>query len=347
MERVFRQAKGEQLLPPRRILHINVTRIGDTLLATPVIRALATRYPNAELTCLGHPKRVEVLEHLPFVREVGSITKKTAIWQGWLPGKRWDLAIVHGFDEALVRYALRVSDRVVAFHQADEQLNRRLYRAIRRPELDSVPAVDVQLPLAKIIGVEPDGRYLSYQVSDAERSVAQGRLLAAGVNDRDPLVGMVVESFPTKPYRNWPISHFVETAQRTLGQFPNAHFVLLGGELPADKVAQVRSALRDRVTVLAGQLSLRESGAVMSLLDLYIGVDTGPTHLAGALGIPMISLYHCMHRGRWLAPREHSKLVVIEHPASDVECSAQHSMAEISVDTVMPHVSALLEAKFA
>ena len=94
--------------------------------------------------------------------------------------------------------------------------------------------------------------------------------------------------------------------------------------------------------MFAGKLSLRESGAVMQNLDLYIGVDTGPTHLAGALGVPMIGLYHCLHRGKWLAPREHPNLVVLEHPASDTECSAQRSMSEIGVDQVVPHALRLL-----
>ena len=80
----------------------------------------------------------------------------------------------------------------------------------------------------------------------------------------------------------------------------------------------------------------------MQKLDLYIGVDTGPTHLAGALGVPMIGLYHCLHRGKWLAPREHPNLVVLEHPASDTECSAQRSMSEIGVDQVVPHALQLL-----
>ncbi|MCE9571511.1 MAG: hypothetical protein K8R10_16135, partial [Rhodocyclales bacterium] len=65
------------MIRPRRILVINVSRIGDTLLATPAIRALAAAWPEASLDVLGHPNRVEVLEHLPFVRRVGSISKKS------------------------------------------------------------------------------------------------------------------------------------------------------------------------------------------------------------------------------------------------------------------------------
>jgi len=89
------------------ILVINVSRIGDTLLVTPALRALAKAWPQARITFLGHPKRVEIIEHLPFVAATGAITKHHARWRGWLARKRWDLALVYGFDRPLVAYALR------------------------------------------------------------------------------------------------------------------------------------------------------------------------------------------------------------------------------------------------
>ena len=94
---------------PKRILVINVSRIGDTLLVTPALRALAAAWPQARITFLGHPKRVEIMEHLPFVAELGAITKLRAPWRGRLAGARWDIALVLGFDHALVAYALRVA----------------------------------------------------------------------------------------------------------------------------------------------------------------------------------------------------------------------------------------------
>ena len=56
-----------------RVLIINVTRIGDTILGTPALRAIARYFPNAQITCLGHPKRVEVVEHLAYLAKVGEI----------------------------------------------------------------------------------------------------------------------------------------------------------------------------------------------------------------------------------------------------------------------------------
>jgi heptosyltransferase-3 len=117
-------------LEPRRILVICVARIGDTLLTTPALRALAARWPGAAITFLGHPKRVEVMQHLPFLAAVGPISKHRAAWRGWLSRRHFDLALVYGFDRALVSYALRVARDVVAFRQGSRA--RRTAPTLRR-----------------------------------------------------------------------------------------------------------------------------------------------------------------------------------------------------------------------
>ena len=118
---------------PGSILVINVSRIGDTLLVTPALRALAKAWPAARLDFLGHPARREVIRHLPFVANVGAITKNRAPFMGRLGGTPYDLALVYGFDRPLVAYALRVADRVVAFKQGDAALDGRLSPAVERP----------------------------------------------------------------------------------------------------------------------------------------------------------------------------------------------------------------------
>src|SRR2546427_1731203 len=143
-------------------LFINVARIGDTLLATPAMRAIATAHPGCRITALAHPKRAEVLRGLPFVARVGGITKNTAPWRGLLGGRRHDYALVYGFDETLVAYALRVAGSVVAFRQRDEALNRRLYRCVDEPPAGAEHAVLHRLRLVAALGISSAGRRPAY-----------------------------------------------------------------------------------------------------------------------------------------------------------------------------------------
>lgn len=324
-------------------LVINVTRIGDTLLATPALRAIAHAHPGSEITCLGHPKRVEVLEHLPFIQQVGGITKQRAVWRGRFGGKRWDYALVYGNDRELVRYALRVADKVVAFRQNDEALDRKLYRAVERPATNALHAVDLQLLLPAALGIAPDGRYLSYCVSGAEAAWAEALLRSETPADAQRYIGLQVASFPTKAYRDWPLEHFTALCEKILARYPQTHFLVFGAASERGKGEALRAHFPGSVTVFSGRLSLRQTTAVMQRLALYIGVDTGPTHLAGALGIPLVAMYHCLHRARVYAPLEHPQLYAVDHPSPDEACSETSNMGDISVATLWDKVQTALD----
>jgi heptosyltransferase-3 len=189
--------------PVRSILVINVARIGDTLLVTPALRALAAKWPGAAITFLGHPKRVEVMQHLPFLAATGPISKHRARWLGWLSGHRWDLGLVYGFDRALVSYALRATRDVVAFRQGRPALDSRLLRCVEPPPFQSDHAVPMRLSLTRSLGVPDAGLRLSYTVTPEERAAARTLLSQKGLRDTRPLIGLQVRAFPTKAWRDW------------------------------------------------------------------------------------------------------------------------------------------------
>lgn len=326
---------------PKRILVIAVSRIGDTLFATPAIRAIAKRFPDAEITVLGHPKRVEVLERLPFVHRTGGISKGRARWMGHLPGRPYDLAFVYNFDEALVAYAVRVARHVVAFRQKDAGLNAKLLHAVEPPAFQSEHAVLQLLRLPAALGIAPDGLRLSVHVSDGEIEAARQRLGHPVLAHR-PLIGLQVASFPTKAYRDWPIEHFATLCDAIAARWPESHFLIFGGSEEKERTNWLATRLGARTTCLAGQLSLRETAACMSLVDVYVGVDTGPTHIMSTFDIPLVAMYHCLSSSAHTGPLDHPLGYIIDHPATGTACSETTPMADISVDTVFAQVERAL-----
>lgn len=323
--------------PVRSILVINVARIGDTLLVTPALRALAAKWPDAAITFLGHPKRVEVMRHLPFLAATGPISKHRAWWRGWLSARRWDLALVYGFDRALVSYALRVARDVVAFRQNRAKLDGRLLRCVVPPAPMSDHAVPMLLSLTRALGIHDAGLGLSYTVTSQERDAALGLLSRKGLESAKPLVGLQVRAFPTKAWRDWPIEHFAALCRRIGTHWPGAHFLLFGGSDDRERTEQLVRLLPERTTSLAGLLDLRGSAAVMNELHLFIGLDSGPTHIAGALGVPLIGLYHCLIPSRVIKPLGRPGVHVVDHPAQR-GCDASTPMGDISVDAVWEKV---------
>ncbi|MCB1737325.1 MAG: glycosyltransferase family 9 protein [Gammaproteobacteria bacterium] len=326
---------------PHSILVIIVARIGDTLLITPGLRALKIRWPNAHLTVAAHPNRRELLDGLPFIDRVLSMNKRRAPWLGHFPGHRWDLALVYGEDRPLLHYALRVSRRVIAFEQHDAVINARLSTAVAKPT-QAMHAVDERSLLLAPLDIAVNSRKLAYQTLAHERETAQNwlqdRLPGTG-----PVFGLQPCSFPSKAYRDWPEAHFITVAEHLLRRYPTVRIVVLGGQEGRTVADRVAEKLGARAISSAGQLRLRESAALISLLDLYVGVDTGPTHIAGALDVPMVGLYHCHHPGRYLQPLEHSNGIFIEHPATDSGCPRDHSMDAINLATVERAIDTVLD----
>lgn len=325
----------------RKILVINVSRIGDTLLVTPAIRAIAAAFPHANITCLGHPKRIEILRHLPFLHRVGAITKYRAAVMGRVLRKRYDLCFVYGYDRALVSYAIRVAHRVIAFRQDDDSINRRLYRAVPRPAFQSMHSVLLNLLLPNALDIPPRGYALAYRVTEPESLWAKAALRERAVNAQF-VIGLQVASFPTKGYRDWPIEHFIALCERILAHHPRAHFLIFGGALERHRTEQLYRRIAANASLYAGKLSLRQTAALMSQLDLYVGIDTGPTHIMGTMGTPLVVLYHCYAPSRLIAPLEHPCLYAIDHPRLGADCTPETSMAEISVETVWDQVQAAL-----
>ncbi|MGB8883824.1 MAG: glycosyltransferase family 9 protein [Azonexus sp.] len=328
---------------PKSILVINVTRIGDTLLAVPALRALATAWPDARLTVLGHPKRVAVLENLPFLAEVGPITKQRAVFRGWLPGHKYDLALVYGHDEALLKYAFRVARRVVAFRQSSQDINARLYKEVQEAVPHSEHAVDAALRLVRALGLPPAGRRLQFALSIEERAEAEALIAAKSLAGHHPLIGFQVACFPTKAYRDWPEAHFIDLCKRLLALKPGAAFVIFGGPDDREKVSRIQAALGPSAVDLAG-LSLRRTAGVMALLDAYVGVDTGPTHIMGCFDIPLVALYHCKLPHRCYGARDHPYDFFVEHPRLGGLCDETTPMGELGVDAVFARLLEALDA---
>ena len=131
----------------QNILVIFVSRIGDTMLSTPAIESIFEHYKGAKITVLAHPKRYVILQHLPFVHNVGFISKNTELSGKVGFQRKYDLAFVYGYDKNLVLYALRVSNRVIAFKQRNNKIDNRLYKSVELPTSKSMHFVDVFLAL--------------------------------------------------------------------------------------------------------------------------------------------------------------------------------------------------------
>jgi heptosyltransferase-3 len=306
-------------------------RIGDTLLVTPALRAIKAARPASTLVVRAHRERAPLLDGLAFVDRVERLPRRALRALDTFARRRYELAFCWAEDRGLVAYCRRVAQRTVAF--ANGEAAPPDVVAVPRPR-EPMHAVDERLLLARAVGIDGSDKRLAYCVQPHERTRARAWLAGRGAAGAT-VVSLQLASFPGKAYRDWPIERFAALARELATHRDDLVFVTLGDANSRDRARELASASRARLIDATGALSLRETAALIEQSRLYVGVDTGPTHLAGALGVPMVALYHCFHRGRLLAPLDHRALAVIEHPCPDAACTRATPMDELPVEPVV------------
>lgn len=337
-------------MPPRDILCIIVARIGDTLLVTPTLHALRQTWPEVRLHVVAHPKQMDLLKNNPDITRLRGFTKKSACFKGWTTSlgglrKPMDLALVYGADPALFRYARRMANRVIGFQSNNDGINALMHDCVA-PAPEPMQAVEDRALLLGPLGIPLSQRRLRYRPFEWEPSWITNWLREkAGITEDTLLIGIQANSFPTKAYRNLPPT-MVRTILAGLPErYTGARILLLGGAKDRERNQAIAATLGPRALDVSGQFKLRLAAALIGRLDLYIGVDTGPTHIAGCFDLPMVALYHCKHPGRNLMPLDRPRCVIVEHPGTGADCPEERSLADIPMDRIHAAISRVCHPK--
>lgn len=302
--RLLRRPPAER--PVRRILVIKFLGLGSVLLATPMLRALRERWPEARITFLTFASNAELVSRLECVDEVVTVSRGSL--RGLLAAVpalllrlrrgRFDVVLDLEFYSrlsSLVAWASGARRRVGFFVRARWRGSLLSDPVYFNPTLPFGRAV---LALLKPLGVpEPDtGRLAAPRLGTAEAATAAARLLSLGVPATGTLVAVNVNASDLCEERRWPADRFARLVERFPGEIaPVDRFVFLGapGEEPAvhavlDRLApEVRAACLD----LSGRTSPLELVVLLRRCALLVSNDSGPLHLAAALRVPTASFY--------------------------------------------------------
>lgn len=348
----------------RHILVCHVARIGDTVLTSPSIRLLSEHFPYAQIDFLGHPKRYQVLMHLPYLRRVGAISKRSAPFKGWWSwlaaqfgkAKPYDLAVVWGHDESIVTFILRISQFVVSqkTKKSLPPLKNQCIIDIGKPP-NSVDNPDESLMswreklLLLSFGISNSSETKEeYVVSESENQWATTWIRQALKNHENYfLVGLVINTFPVGtiekfPEREWPVDCYIQLCKKIIEKKQNVHFILIGINDQSIQARKFIESLKDKV-VIAKNLSIRQSASIINNINLYIGGDTGPTHIAAALGIKSVGIFHCYLRGRQVVlPKNRNNFIIIDHPEKNPNTIFKAKMIDIKVELILNKIDCLL-----
>lgn len=283
-----------------RILVICTRRIGDVLLATPVVRALKQTYPHAEIDMLVFQGTEDVLVSNPDLRCVLTIAERPGFgehlrlfWRIW---RRYDLAVSLLAGDRPTLYAW-AAGRTRAGTLSDERQSR-----WKRKLLDhwvvfdnlGVHTVVMNLRVIEQLGItRRAGPVVSWSAQDEQKAESVHEPLSSQQRFA------VLHVSPKYAYKTWSSAGWSELAHWLAAQ---GMTVVIAGGGSAEELSYVESLLHgfpNRAINLAGKMGLGALGYLLSRATLYVGTDTAVTHMAAALGVPTVALFGPSNPVKW------------------------------------------------
>jgi len=335
----------------KKILIIRPDAIGDLILITPAISALRKSFPQAHIAILLQAYAAPVMEFNPDINEIiidkikGNEIKGIGDYLKYvseIKARHFDLSIdfysfnwKHTLLQFLAGIPYRLGDKsrllLSPFYNLGKVLRYKDY---------TKHIVDLHLDLLKSIGIEENNPKLKLIIPEKVQQEFAKKLNTMGINPNEFLVGVHPGCISS---RAWDEDKFAEVIDKLSEQF-NAKVVLTGGPKERDKGERISKLCQHSPINLIEKTTLPEMMALIKRLNVYIGADTGPTHIAGALGTPvlLIILAKNVKPVRW-ASYNSPHMIIYAHPQAqcaifcdagrckEVFCSQVISPAEVLV----------------
>ncbi len=281
---------------PQRILVVMPNWYGETLFATPFLRALHDLAPQASISALGPARAEAMLARHPGLREF-LLYDETASHRGWraawrtaaqIRARRYDTAVI--LRRSLTRTALVACagvPRRIGF--ANAKSGWLLTHRVPRPPAPRHKAEEYLELLRPLGGGAPPRLACEYAPSPEEHAQAAQLLRDAGIGERQqPFI--VLHPGANWAHKRWPAESFAELAADLMR---DGMPVLVTGAAADQPLADAILArmVPDVPALLVGRTAIRQLAAVLERARLVVSNDTGALHLAVALRRPVVALY--------------------------------------------------------
>lgn len=372
--------------PVRRIVVLRANGLGDFLFATPALRALARGFPEAEITYLCRPSLQEFIAgRYPYIHRAlaipyypklndpppGQAADGRAIesFLERMRAERFDLAIQmqgggvesNPFVARLgARHTLGLTGRGVRPLQANLRYVFYQNEVLRYLELvgqlgiawDGLQGLQMDVPLlpADFARLAKVAERRAPTPPVAPLFPSQGPAARPAGEGPGAVPYVVLHPGAGDPRRRWPLERFARVAELVHERFGRA--VVVGASRDEQVLAErLRELSRVPLLDVAGQLDVGAYAALLSQADLFVGNDTGPAHVAFALGVPSVVVYWCGNLITAGPPTRELFRPVLSWTVDCPACGRRQCRCQVSfvqdapLDEVLEHVTDLLEAQ--
>ncbi len=275
---------------PKNICILRLSALGDVTHAVPVVRAIQKSWPDTKITWVCGKQEHKLLTGLDDVRFVA--LDKKAGWRGYrdlgrkLRGERFDI-LLH----------MQVSARAnlaAAFIRADVRLGwdkarsrdlHQLFIGHRVPAVKQQHQVQGHLSFARALGLDADEPIWDLPVTTESKAFAEKHLPGEKRT-------LLISPSSSHPYRNWSAQRYAQLADYAIEQLA-MRVALIGGPGQQQRAigTEIEKAMANKALNLIGKDTLQDLLALLQRGDVLLSPDSGPAHIANALGTPVIGLH--------------------------------------------------------
>jgi heptosyltransferase I len=282
--------------PPRRVLIVLLGAIGDVVRALPLLGRIRLGWPAAHIAWAVEPKASPMVERHPWLDEVIVYDRRLAPWS-FAPflravrARQFDLVLdlQRHLKSGVTSFASGARDRLGFAAANTKELNHLFSTRHIAPQPNMRLKLLQYQAFADSLGLPAAPIEFGLRASAQEQERARGLLRTTP----RPILGVILgSSWPSRLYSPESVAQVVlslaRPASATAALFP----VLLGGHAETGIAAEVMRLLGERpVLNLAGQTTLRDLIAIFPQCAAAFGPDSGPMHIAAAVGCPVVSLW--------------------------------------------------------
>ena len=270
------------------ILLIRLSSLGDIVLTTPAIRAVRAHFPDAYIAMLVAKQSAAVLHENPHLNEIIQFDRHAKDKDTGemlriirtLRQRKFGLAIdfQRRFRTELLTY----------LSGAPERVGKSVLCTIRVPQHGNKHATEHYFDLLHAAGIPAQNRQLEIFLAKSEKAEACHQFKEAGVVDERLKVGL----FPGAGWklREWMPERFAAIGDKLVEHF-SAQVLIFGGPKEIELVDNVANLMKARAFPFAGTLQIRQLAACIERCNLFLTNDTGPMHIASAVGTPTVALF--------------------------------------------------------
>ncbi len=271
----------------KNILIVRNDRFGEFLLNIPAIRAVKEAFNESKVVLAVDPYVKELAEKVPYADEVITWRNgKHSLFEiikfsNFLKKKNIDIAVIMNpsKDTNIAAYLAGIPVRVGYARKWDFLLTEK-QEDLKR--LSQKHEVEYNLDLVKVVGAETKDKSLSLKIEELESH-------RPGGNPTGPVGLIAIHPWTSDPVKQWPVEHFRELALKIVRE-TDMGVVIVGGPEELQKSA-IFNNLDKRIRNLTGKTTLVELASILKTSKLLISGDSGPVHMACAVGTPVIALF--------------------------------------------------------